>query len=268
MLDAGQGSEMARRQGRSPSYPSIDLERAIGRARELWERDKQFSTPVLAAVKLWGYKGLTGPSGMTVAALKKFGLIEDEGSKSDRKIRVTDLAVTILNHPESKVREAAIREAALNPGIHALMWGEYGSSLPSDDNLMWMLTREMGFTETGAREFLREYRQTVRFAGLADGVDTGGASTSAQVPVSQGLEPTVTGEIQSPTSGRFTVDATAGAAEHRVTANGRRYPIRLPDGQDIVLEGSFPLSEEAWSYFYSLLGHMKPAFTSTVGRDE
>lgn len=260
MTDEIDSTLMRRPSGRSPSYPALDLEKAISRARELWTRDKQFPTPIVSAVRHWGYKGLSGPAGMTIAALIKYGLAEDEGVKNERKVRVTDLAVKILNHPDPETRQSAIRTAALKPSIHADMWAQYGAELPSDENLMWTLTRDQDFTETGAREFLKEYRQTIQFAKLSEG-RAGIASLQHAAQKEELCQPDATAEaagvgvpVQRPNESEAKVPGST-------TPGARRYPIRLLNGQDIIVEGHFPLTDADWAYFYSLLGHMKPAFT-------
>jgi hypothetical protein len=59
---------------------------AIRLARELYERERQHPTPVEKIVQYWGYKGMTGPAGLSLAALKKFGLMTDEGKGAERVV--------------------------------------------------------------------------------------------------------------------------------------------------------------------------------------
>ena len=160
-----------RKKGRSPSYPAIALDAALDRARQLWQVERQHPTPIEKIAKHWGYKSLNGPAALQLAALKKFGLLEDEGAGQSRRARVSDLAVDILANPDESVRAASIRRAALNPAIHRELWETFKTDIPSDSNLHWQLTRErsLPFTETGATEFIPEYRQTLAFAQLIDG---------------------------------------------------------------------------------------------------
>jgi hypothetical protein len=155
-----------RPKGRSPSYPAVGLETAIRRARQLYDKQRQHPVPVEALARYWGYKSLNGPAALTLAALRKFGLLLYEGSGEDRRARLTDLAVSILANPDVDARTRAIQEAALNPPIHQEVWAKFGSELPPDDTLEWELTRERGFTETGAREFIPNFRDTIEYAQL------------------------------------------------------------------------------------------------------
>jgi hypothetical protein len=94
------------------------------------------------------------------------GFGADEGKGVGRRASLTDLAVDILENPDPRTRDEALRWAALSPSIHRELWEKYGNAPPSDVNLKWMLTRERGFTETGAAEFIRVYKDTVAYAQL------------------------------------------------------------------------------------------------------
>src|ERR1700733_4242727 len=109
------GASTKRAKGRSPLYPSINLETAIQRVRQLYEKERQHPTAVGTIVAHWRYKSLNGPAAQTLAALKKYGLLEDEGSGENRKARISALADVIVAHPDEGMRMAAIREAALKP---------------------------------------------------------------------------------------------------------------------------------------------------------
>lgn len=260
-------TEARRPKGRSPSYPAINLEVAVQRARELYERDRQHAVPVVTAVKRWGYKSLNGPAAQALAALKKFGLAEDEGTGDARRVRVADLAVEILANPDPGARRAAIQEAALRPAIHREMWAEFGPDLPSDEALRWELTRERSFTETGAAEFIRSYKATVAFAHLAAG---------RVEPVQVAVQDTVQGSIQDVVQDEANDDkpshmdsfpATfAPSKPMQTSASSRAFPIPLIGGGIVTVEGDFPLSEQDWSHFITVLNAMKPGLVS--GQDE
>lgn len=264
---------LKRPKGRSPAYPAISLEKAIQRVRQLYARDKQYEIPVASLPELWGYASLNGPAGLTISALKKFGLINDEGAKDERRISVTDEAVHILNHPSSDARAEAIRDAALHPPIHREFWDEYGSSLPSDANMIWRLTRDRGFTETGAKEFLREWRETLEFAGLDEQPEPAAAvatpSTSFEVddpePDQEQLDRPLA-ESSSPS--RSERDGHASASQASVTgqnaANVQSYPIpiALQGRPPVVISGAFPLSASEWVQFKAVLDAMRPVLVN------
>lgn len=247
--------------GRSPAYPAISLETAIQRARQLYEKNRHYATPVTMIASYWGYRSLNGPAAQTIAALKKYGLMEDEGASDDRKARLTRLADVILMSPDEASKKEAIREAALRPAMHQEMWDKYGNHLPTDDSLLWELTRDRGFTETGATEFLREYRATIAFAQLGSGHPA--------------LEPPVTDdaalEAEDAPAGD---DGRRGEPERPSTQQRRQageaaksYAIPLIDNGSIEVQGQFPITERDWKQFIDVLTVMKPGLVA-VSPDE
>lgn len=260
MSEANAPQTAAKRpQGRSPSYPALTLQKAIERVGQLYDKEKQYPTPVETVVKHWNYSGVTGPAGLTVAALKKFGLLTDEGSKTDRRVRVTDLAVQILNHPNAEKRQEGIRAAALAPTAHSELWAEYGANLPSDQHLTWTLTRDRGYTESGARDFIKEYKSTIDFAGL---LDTPPVETSDDEDEEVDEDEALDRNEGEPENKGDRADKNMGAQRRQSPKDGRSaINIPLPNGEFVVVEGKLPLSEQEWAYFLAVLNVMKPGFT-------
>jgi hypothetical protein len=62
------------------------------------------------------------------------------------------------------------------------MWDKHHLDLPSEQNLLWELTRDRGFTDRGATEFIRSYKATIAFAKLGQ---TQGASAHEALPDTQ-----------------------------------------------------------------------------------
>lgn len=241
----------AKRTGRSPNYPGIDLPTAIERARVVFDKENRHEAPMATITAHWGYSAPTnGGAATTYSALKKFGLLEDVGSGADRRGKLTDLAFEILRSPDPS---DAIRVAALTPEIHDEMWQKYGASLPSDRNLQWTLVRERGFTESGAEDFIREYRSTVAFAGLND------EQPEDPVQVDVASSPNTLGRRDQVGEG----SATPGSLENvasapQAAASGTRIPIPLVGGQMIIIEGHFPITSSAWENFRSVLDAFRP----------
>lgn len=246
-------SEDAKRRGRSPSYPSIDLEQAVDRARQLLERENRHLVPVDTALEAWGYSKGSGAGTVVLAALKKFGLLEDQGSGPDRRVRLTDVAYDILidERDESPERRALLRQAALRPRIHADLWNRYGSHLPSDSTLRYEL-RKMDFTDEATRKLISEWRRTFEFAGLdsaepqlapevADGTRTDelmGASDAVSQPEEQ------TATMLKPQT---------------QTSSGQSLQLPLSQGRWAVLSAPFPISAFEWTQMLGVLQAMKPA---------
>lgn len=156
---------------RSPAYPGINLEMAIKRADDLYSHDRLNAVPLSIAVKRWGFKEKSSGGLVTIAALKSFGLMRDSGgSGKDRKVQLTEEARRILldKREESPEREEVIKRAALQPKIHLALWKKWGQDTPSDDLFTHELVYERSFNENSVKDFMKEYKDTIRFARLTD----------------------------------------------------------------------------------------------------
>lgn len=152
--------------------------------------------------------------------------------------------------------------AALLPPIHADLWKEYGANLPSDESLRYRLVGQRGFTETGFRDFIKEYRETISFAQMTSGFPSEEPEQAeAAVP-----------ERVAPAFSQTGADAPTRAAQPKVsrgTPSGLMLPIPLVGGYAVTLEGEFPVSEAAWLHFMAVLAALKPGLvTATVEGDE
>ncbi len=155
---------------RSPAYPALDLETAIKRARSFYDYEKRNPANLIVAFGHWGFKTTSGGGMVCIAALKYFGLMSDSGSGAKRIVQLTELGARIVidQRPVSPERDQAIKEAALRPKLHALLWRKYGTNLPSDANLRHELVFDHRFNENSVGDFIQEYKDTIRFAKLAD----------------------------------------------------------------------------------------------------
>ena len=186
-----------RRKGRSPSYPGIALDKAIDRAEVLRKEERHNFAPVNAILDHWGYKPGSGLGLVNLAALAKFGLLEYEGSGDNRQARLTELAMTILlSTGGSAEHREAILKAALNPPIHAELWKQYATELPSPTNMRFQLMRQ-GFLDNAAGDLVQEYIETVTFAKLLESDDISEGSTDKHPPIGGEMTPNLEGHVQS-----------------------------------------------------------------------
>jgi hypothetical protein len=147
---------------RSPSYPSIGLEEALKRARRFYDRERRNPAPVDTVLDHWGYKPGSGAGVLTIAALRKFGLIEYIGAGAQRKARLTNLAFRIIldEREPSPERDEALRQAALTPTIHSEIRRKFPNPpLPSDSTLRHYLVFDRQFNESQRYMGLREPRR-------------------------------------------------------------------------------------------------------------
>lgn len=147
---------------RSPNYPAIGLEKALERLQPIKEQAGRHSMPITVAFDAWNYKTAAGDQ--TVAALKSFGLVEVQGAKEKREVKLTEAAFRILgNAPD---REELLKVAALKPEIHKKLWERYSGPPPADTILNNYLVWDLGFNASFVRSFIAQYRSTLAFANI------------------------------------------------------------------------------------------------------
>jgi hypothetical protein len=145
---------------RSPNYPAIGLHEAIQRTKSLWMKEKRTAVPAEVAAKAIGYSGLSGPSRTALAALKKFGLVDSD----DQTVCVSDLALRVL-HPENQEAELeALQESALKPELFSQLYQSHVNA--SDDAIRSYLINKLEFSESGAKQLIKAFRNTISLALL------------------------------------------------------------------------------------------------------
>ena len=153
---------------RSQQFPFIALEKAVARAKELDAVYGQNAGRSLNIVKTWGYTEKASGGSQTIAALAAFGLLDDEGIGEGRKLRLSQLATTILKDKRSGHSETALKQAALKPKVLAELWSEWGANRPPEAECLSILHLDKKFREDAAGRLLKIYDATIRYAGLVD----------------------------------------------------------------------------------------------------
>lgn len=226
---------------RSPAYPSIPLEEAIDRARQIYDHEQKNKAHVSIIFSHWDYAAKSGKARLALASLKYYGLIEIEGSGDNRKVQLTGLALDILldERENSKEREEAIKRAALSPAINSELWKKYEGNLPSEKELEFSLKREKGFTERGVREFLTHFFKTLKHANL---------ESLSDMPEA--------GEDISDKEEKVQV-----RTEQQVEQVGAMHNIQLPLASNswATLSARFPLTQKEWDQMMEVLKAMRPA---------
>lgn len=164
MTDA---SHEAPKKERSPSFPFISLRKAVERARAMHDRYKREPARVMIIGNVWGLGAKSSGMQQTVAALKQYGLLDDSGSKEERKVTLTPLALRILIDTRPGQREDGLREAALKPRLFS-EYQRWAAHRPPDDHIISELRFDRGFTEEAAKTFIRVFFDTMDFAGVAE----------------------------------------------------------------------------------------------------
>jgi hypothetical protein len=254
MSQTADQTTISRPSDRSRTYPRIDLQEAIQRAETVYNKEKQNATPVETLANHWNYSVKSSGFQGVFSALKQFGLLEQQGQREDRTGHLTSLAITLLRAPEQEKSEA-MWEAAMSPTIHAILWDRYGEVLPSSKNLIRTLQKEYDFSEPGATILEREYRQTLAFV---DSFCQTGDDNADTEPVDRVEHEAI----------RRTSDSSIELPLSTTIVPPFRTTLLLDDGQQVVLEGNFPVSEGAFETLLAVLQAMRPGLVRPNERTE
>lgn len=153
---------------RSPSFPFITLSKAVERARELYTAARQHEMRLADAASAMNYGAKSSGAIQSLAALIAFGLLEDSGSGEARKFRISDLGLKALEDQRPGAREAALKQAATMPKTIAEYAEKWKGGRPADSFCISDLRFENGFTEEGAKSFLRVFDDAMTYAKVGD----------------------------------------------------------------------------------------------------
>ncbi len=172
----------SKKKHRSPAYPAINLAQAIKRAEEFYNHERKNPASFKAAAVHWGYASSSSGALLTAAALKSFGLMTEVESTSGRTIQLSPLGLKIVmdKRPQSPERDAAIKEAALKPKIHAAIWRKWNGTLPSDAELQFRLESEWNFNKNAIPVLIKELKDTILFAKLTASDNVSGGDEDTQ----------------------------------------------------------------------------------------
>jgi len=151
---------------RSPNFPVISLEEAIINTEKLYKADGRAGSLRETVYKHLGYKGEHGASRTVFSALKKFGLIREEGNQ----IYLTKDSEIIFMASETEKKKSAIKRCALKPEIYRKIFEEYSESgLPSDSTLKDRLIFDFEFNEKSVDGFIINFKKTLEYAEIIPG---------------------------------------------------------------------------------------------------
>lgn len=151
---------------RSPNYPAINLSEAIDCARRIFAQEHFHKASDETIAQDLGYTGLNGRSIGIISALKKYGLLVQEGDG----FRISEDAQAILEfEPSNKERRDAIYKAAFMPNLFHDLYEEFGDTLPSEGNLRQFLIKRK-FHPEKANDVVQIYRDTLELVTEAERV--------------------------------------------------------------------------------------------------
>lgn len=202
------GSEPKSKKHRSPNYPSFSLETAVAKASVLYQRNKRHWIPAAAAMEQMDYKSNSSTGQQAIAALKSFGLIDDQGSGDKRQICVNERATKIILGAAAKPQ--MLQEAALLPPINSEVWEKFykpGDGLAPDATIRDYLIfqRDVKFNPDSVGTFIAQLKNSASYANLyslANTTELDGepeASRAAEIKAGDWVQWTSQGQAQFPT---------------------------------------------------------------------
>jgi hypothetical protein len=245
MSDEPNGSAGAEQRKRSPSYPSAGLETCVKWARKVWESEKKSATSTTVVAKAMGYGSLSGASRVGLSAMKKFGLLLEEGSE---KVRLSEDAVKLFMLPDEVAKLDLLRRLARKPQIIQDILTEHPDGLPSDDTLRYKLVVERNFLEEAAETFIKALRETVRFAKL----DAEDYRSGSMQPATFEEAPNDSPPAPDRPPGRF-----LGTFGGPTTRSASAFRVELSDGTWVSVEPSSPLTASTFEELMDYLGVYK-----------
>jgi hypothetical protein len=156
-------------QTRGTSYPFIDLQEAVTRARKFYDEEGKAPAAVAAAVKHWGYSDKSSGGRQTVSTLLQYGLFRFDGASDQRRIWLSKLALDILLLEQgSAAQMEALKTAARSPKLYADILSHYATTaIPSDASLKHFLVTQRDISTASVDAVIKHFRATMRYANLS-----------------------------------------------------------------------------------------------------
>lgn len=171
-------------------FPFINLEKAIGRAKELFDADhKGREMTISGAFGVWGYSEKSSGGFQTIAALKMYALVKDSNGGDSRKLGLTDSALWYFRDEREDEKKKRAREFALAPKLIAALWAEWQASPPADPVARSHLKAERGLNDQGARSLLAIYKENLAFAELKAGDKVNLIGSEPEEPEMEQVQP-------------------------------------------------------------------------------
>jgi hypothetical protein len=158
--------DTAGQRDRSPAFPVIALEPALSKLAEFEAHYKRAPARPEKVGEAWGIK-TKAYADRIAAALRYFGLLEYQGSGKDRSIVVSENGRKYLRTQQEELKREIAKTAALRPKQIAKHWNDWGADRPADAPCLDALM-DQGFSEGGARDFLKVYDASITYAKLSE----------------------------------------------------------------------------------------------------
>ena len=143
-------------------FPFINLAKSLERAKAIFENDKGgkgLKMPV--AFSAWGYSDKSSGGFQTVAALKSYGLLEDEGANDDRSVKLTARARQYFQTEIDADKIELCSGFASRPTLMAHLLDHWEGGTVADPVARTYLKTGIGLNEQSARSALGIYKDNL-----------------------------------------------------------------------------------------------------------
>lgn len=165
---------MSEQRSRSPRYPSMPLDEAIDLARKVYAGDGMHAVDREVAAGHLGYRGLSGASAQALASLAQYGLIESSGKG---QVRLTSLALDIIEPQDDAEKERSLRAAAWTPRLFSELRDRFPATTPSEGNLRAYLIRQQ-FSASALKSVIPAYLKTCEYLAAEGASESHGQPSS------------------------------------------------------------------------------------------
>jgi hypothetical protein len=145
-------------------FPFINLEKAIGRAKQLFDADRRGNEMSHAgAFAVWEYSDKSSGGFQTLGALRAYGLIV---TPQPGKVKLSKAVFDYFLDEREDARAKALHGFAVNPPFLRSLWNVWGAHPPADALARTYLKLERGLNEQSARAVLGIYKDNLAYANL------------------------------------------------------------------------------------------------------
>ncbi len=221
---------------RSPAYPAFSLKTALDKVNLIYHAHKRSPLDSDTLKRVMGYEVTTSHSMRAISALIQFNLIAEEGSTSDRRLKLSDLGLNIvLRNETDPERVDLLRKAATHPVVYHEMFELWNDGLPSDDAISNYLLFTKNFNPAVVPGVVRDFKATYAYAQFpSSDVQIGGESKKAS-----GVSRTASARGESPMpilEGSVAGILPATSPSPALPADVQRYRLPLPRGRQAAIE--------------------------------
>lgn len=231
---------------RSPAYPQHGLKRAVELIRAVYEGAHRAEIGNEAVAGLMGYRSMSGPATAAIGAVKQFGLLEGR----DPKLKITPLALSILEPLNDNERRRALFDAAHMPSPFDDLLKEFGSKRPAENVLRSIAIRRYNFSGSGGDRFVDVYLDTLSFLEAEGAVER--EERDSEPELTRVIEPEGLPTTSAARPPSIAVSAPLPA--------GERLEFRLTPESRAVVVFSGSVTQQAVEKLVSILSVLKDTF--------